>query len=220
MLCKEELANEVCKGCMVWEWESKETPNEAVRTGFWNDTKSDNLNKFSVNTLFYVCNWILFTFPFFLQNYMPTDIGCMCDREGYLFLLIYGFALLQHWEIQCWQSVKCSKLPTASLCSNHEQVPYHRNVAFGILVFLQLSPFSMSLFKVAEWEETVQNHTNIVTTPQSAWMIWDILNGLNWASSLNFKLITQNKDQIHYTWQFYFYFWNLRKEYPKFFLLV
>lgn len=98
MLWKAELGNEVCKGFMICEWERKKIPNESVRTGFlyniWNNMKSDNLNKFSASNLFYVHNWILFTFPFFLQNHMHTDIGCMCDGEGDLFLLIYGFALL------------------------------------------------------------------------------------------------------------------------------
>lgn len=31
MLCKEELGNEVCKGCMIFERESKRIPNDYVR---------------------------------------------------------------------------------------------------------------------------------------------------------------------------------------------
>lgn len=58
MLCKEELGNEVCKGCMIFEWESKKIPNDYVRMGFlciiWNDMQSDNSNKSNANTIIHL----------------------------------------------------------------------------------------------------------------------------------------------------------------------
>lgn len=97
MLCK---GNEVCKGCRICEWESKKIPNESVRTGFlyiiWNYTKSDNLNKFSANTLFYVHSWILFTFPFFLWNYMHTEAVCVIGKV----ICSYWFMALLYCNIE------------------------------------------------------------------------------------------------------------------------
>lgn len=153
MLCKEELGNEVCKGCVICEWEAKKIPNESARTGLlciiWNDTKSDNSNKFSANTLFYVHNWILFTFPFFsptlyahwhtLHAWLgrlsaPTDLG-VC------IILTLRNALL---TTKCRQTVHSQPMLWA------DEIHYHRNVAFGIFIFFPPKTGSRSLFKVAE----------------------------------------------------------------------